>query len=55
MVWTVVFAQDKESCYELGNEPSGSVKCWEVLEWPHDWAQLHGVSAFLHPCTLILH
>jgi hypothetical protein len=23
------------SC-ERGNEPSGSIKCWEVLEWPHN-------------------
>jgi hypothetical protein len=21
-----------EGCYEHGNEPSGSIKCWEVLE-----------------------
>jgi hypothetical protein len=27
------------SC-ECGNEPSGSIKCWEVLEWLHDWWRL---------------
>jgi hypothetical protein len=24
-----------EGSYEHGNEPSDSIKCWEVLEWPH--------------------
>jgi hypothetical protein len=24
------------SC-ELGTEPSGSIKCWDVLEWFHNW------------------
>jgi hypothetical protein len=23
-----------EICYECGNEPSGPIKCWEVLERP---------------------
>jgi hypothetical protein len=22
-----------EGCCEHGNEPSGSIKCWEILEW----------------------
>jgi hypothetical protein len=26
-----------ESSCEHGNEPSGSVKYWEVLEWLHNW------------------
>jgi hypothetical protein len=33
-------AQDKDkwySCCECGNEPSGSVKCWETIEWPNSW------------------
>jgi hypothetical protein len=36
--------------YEHGNEPSGSIKCWEFLEWLSDWWLLkkdlghHGVS-----------
>jgi hypothetical protein len=25
-----------EGCCEHGNEPSGSVKCWEILEWLRD-------------------
>jgi hypothetical protein len=26
-----------EGSCEHGNEPSGSIKCWEVLEWLHNW------------------
>jgi hypothetical protein len=26
----------EDSC-EHGNEPSGSIKCWEILEWLHNW------------------
>jgi hypothetical protein len=25
-----------EGFYEHGNEPSGSIKCWEVPEWLHN-------------------
>jgi hypothetical protein len=25
---------------ECSNEPSGSIKCWEVLEWLHNWQLL---------------
>jgi hypothetical protein len=25
-----------ESCCERGNEPSGSIKCWETTEWLHN-------------------
>jgi hypothetical protein len=32
-------AQDKDSC-EHGNEPSGSIKYWEVLKWLHNWRLL---------------
>jgi hypothetical protein len=28
-----------------GNESSGSIKCWEVLEWLHDWRLLRKGSA----------
>jgi hypothetical protein len=31
MDW-IDLAQDKEGSYEHGNKPSGSRKCWEVLE-----------------------
>jgi hypothetical protein len=34
----------KGSC-EHGTEPSGSIKCWEVLEWPHNWRLLKEGSA----------
>jgi hypothetical protein len=23
-----------------GNEPSGSIECWEVVEWLHNWQLL---------------
>jgi hypothetical protein len=26
-----------EDSYEHGNEPSGSIKCWEIFEWLRDW------------------
>jgi hypothetical protein len=32
------------SC-EHGDEPSGSIKCWEVLEWLHNWRFLKKGSA----------
>jgi hypothetical protein len=32
------------SC-ECGNEPSGSIKRWEVLEWLHNWHLLRKGSA----------
>jgi hypothetical protein len=32
------------SC-ERGNEPSGSIKCWEVPEWLHNWQLLKKGSA----------
>jgi hypothetical protein len=31
-------AKDKEqveSCCEFGIEPTGSMKCWETIEWPN--------------------
>jgi hypothetical protein len=34
----------KGSC-EGGNEPSGSIKRWEVLEWLHNWHLLKKASA----------
>jgi hypothetical protein len=32
------------SC-EHNNEPSGSIRCWEVLEWLHNWRLLKKGSA----------
>jgi hypothetical protein len=26
-----------ESSCECGYEPSGSMKCWETIEWLHNW------------------
>jgi hypothetical protein len=34
-----------EGSYEHGNELSGSMKCWEVLEWLHNWQLLKKGSA----------
>jgi hypothetical protein len=30
---------------EHGNEPSGSIKCWEILEWLRNWRVLEKGSA----------
>jgi hypothetical protein len=30
---------------EYGNEPPGVIKCWEVLEWLHNWQLLKKGSA----------
>jgi hypothetical protein len=37
-----------EGSYELGNEPSGSIKFWEILEWLSDWRLLKKGST---PCS----
>jgi hypothetical protein len=29
-------AQDRDSCCEFGIEPSGSIKCWETIEYPNN-------------------
>jgi hypothetical protein len=34
-----------ESSCELGNEPSGSIKCWESTEWLHNLWPLEWYSA----------
>jgi hypothetical protein len=34
-----------EGSCEHGNEPSGSIKYWEVLEWLHSWRLLNKGSA----------
>jgi hypothetical protein len=34
-----------EGSCEHGIEPSGSIKCWEVLERLHNWQLLKEVSA----------
>jgi hypothetical protein len=37
--------RDVEGSSEHGIEPSGSMKCWEVLEWLHTWRLLKKGSA----------
>jgi hypothetical protein len=34
-----------EGSCEHGNEPSGSIKFWEFLEWLHNWQLLMKSSA----------
>jgi hypothetical protein len=29
-----------ESSCESGNEPSGSIKCWETIQWLNNWCTL---------------
>jgi hypothetical protein len=44
----IILAQDRgpvEGSCECGNEPPGSVKCWEVLECLHNWWPLEKRSA----------
>jgi hypothetical protein len=38
-------AQDRDQWRALGIEPSGSIKCWEVLEGLHNWWLLKKGSA----------
>jgi hypothetical protein len=35
-----------------GNEPSGSIKYWEVLEWLHNWRFLNKLFRNDKQCTL---
>jgi hypothetical protein len=42
MHW-IDLAQDRvqvEGSCEHGDEPSGSINCWEVREWLHNWQLL---------------
>jgi hypothetical protein len=34
-----------EGSFENGNEPSGSIKCWEIVEWLRNWRLLKKGSA----------
>jgi hypothetical protein len=36
MDW-IDLAQDREGSCEHGDEPSGSLKFWEIPEWLHNW------------------
>jgi hypothetical protein len=34
----IYLAQDRVKWRTLvGHEPSGSIKCWETIEWLHNW------------------
>jgi hypothetical protein len=33
-IWMDSLEQVESSC-EFGTEPSGSMKCWETIEWPN--------------------
>jgi hypothetical protein len=46
-LWKLVSVKQKsknkkfsEELIKLGNETSGSIKCWETIEWLHNWWQL---------------
>jgi hypothetical protein len=43
-----------EGFCEHGNEPSGSITFWEVLEWLHNWQLLKKGSAPLSKHVTIL-
>jgi hypothetical protein len=32
LVWLRIGTSGESSC-ECGNEPSGSIECWEIIEW----------------------
>jgi hypothetical protein len=35
--WSGSGQEQVESSCEFGNEPLGSIKCWETIEWPNNW------------------
>jgi hypothetical protein len=39
LIWLRIGTSGEGSC-EDGNEPLGSIKCWEVLEWLNNWQLL---------------
>jgi hypothetical protein len=45
LAWDVVDWIDMDDSCEHGIEPSGSINCWEVLEWLHNWRLLKKGSA----------
>jgi hypothetical protein len=48
MIWTAyiwLWIGVMEGLCEHGNEPSGSIKCWEIVEWLSNWWLLKEGSA----------
>jgi hypothetical protein len=47
VVGWIGLAQDRRDrrALKFGNEPSGSIKCWETTEWPHNLWPLERYSA----------
>jgi hypothetical protein len=45
MDWIDLAQGPVEGSCEHGDEPSGSLKCWEVPEWLHNWQLLRKGSA----------
>jgi hypothetical protein len=43
--WSGLGEGPVEGFCQHGNEPSGSIKCWKVLEWLHNWRLLTKGSA----------
>jgi hypothetical protein len=43
--WSGSGREQVESSCELGNEPSGSIKCWETTKWLHNLWPLEWYSA----------
>jgi hypothetical protein len=48
--------RNKEACYETINRASGSIKCWETIEWLHNLCgtRLHRVSSIIWSVTKTL-
>jgi hypothetical protein len=44
-----------EGSCEHGNEPSGSIKCWEVLEWLLKPTSIAEVNALSSTATSSIH
>jgi hypothetical protein len=37
MDWSSSGFGEVESSCECGHEPSGSIKCWDTINWLHNW------------------
>jgi hypothetical protein len=43
-----------ESSCGFGIEPTGSMKCWETIEWPIEWSSGLSRSVQLHVVSLLV-